>query len=103
MQVLVLSRGYKVQVESNRVAIRGVETRGESVNTTIPTQLNPRQHEPLDGRIGSIHNSQWSSLAELYGGSQFLGNSTLVGATSYAQSVEVAPYMGKNQFFNMCL
>ena len=44
------------------VTIR-VENGEESGDTIQPTQPNPRQGEPLDGRIGSAHNPQWSSLA----------------------------------------
>ena len=38
------------------VTIR-VENGGESGNTTHPTQLNLRQREPFDGKMGSIHGS----------------------------------------------
>ena len=40
-----------------------VENEGESGDTTHTTLLNPKQREPLDGRMGSIHGSQWGSLA----------------------------------------
>ena len=52
---------YKLR-EQRAVTI-GVENGGENGTTAHRTQLNPRQHEPLDGRMGSIHGSQWSSLA----------------------------------------
>ena len=36
---------------------KGVENERESGDTTHYTQLNPRRCEPLDGGMGSIHNS----------------------------------------------
>lgn len=38
---------------------------GESEDTTQLTQLNPRQSEPLNEMMGSIHILQQSSLATL--------------------------------------
>ena len=51
------------RAKSKRVATIGAENGGESGKTTHPTQLNPRWPEPLDARMSSIHEAQWSSLA----------------------------------------
>ena len=53
----------RYNLREQEVATKGVENGGESDDTTHPTQLNPRECEPLDGRMGSIHDSQWSSLS----------------------------------------
>lgn len=45
-----------------KVATRGWKMEEKVARPPHPTQLNPRQHEPLDGRMGVIHGSQWSSL-----------------------------------------
>ena len=49
-----------MNIEATRYNMReqGVENGGEGDDTTQPTQLNHRQCEPLDGRMGSIHGSQ---------------------------------------------
>ena len=81
---------------------------GESGDTTHPTHLNPRRCEPLDGRLGFIHNPQWSSPATPNIGAMkrvpvfrrlHSTHVELIGATSYLQRVEVAPYKAKIEFF----
>jgi hypothetical protein len=62
------------------MATKGVENRGESGDTTHPTQPNSRGCEPLDGRQApsTAHNGpHWLLLImKLTSGSQFLGDST---------------------------
>jgi hypothetical protein len=49
---------YKLrEQEGDALAIIWVENGGEGGNTMHPTQPNPRQHEPLDGKVGFIHGS----------------------------------------------
>jgi hypothetical protein len=36
------------------VATKRVKNEEESIDTAHPTQLNPRQHEPLGGRMSSF-------------------------------------------------
>ena len=93
--------------ESKRMETSGVENGGESGNTTHPTQLILGQCEPLDGRMGFIHGAHWSLVSPpnneaWWGGSIFRRlhstHANLVGATSYPERLEVAPYKTKVQF-----
>jgi hypothetical protein len=88
---------------------QGDGVRGESSDTT---SLNPRPREPLNVRMGSIHNSRWSPLATPNNEASWhvaifrqlhVTHVKLVGATSYPQRMKVAPYHAKYLVFLTCV
>jgi hypothetical protein len=78
--------------DGGSLATMGVENEGESGDTTHPTQLNPRRHEPL----------------ELQGGSHFQATPLHPCEVSWCHllptKIEGGTLQGKNsKFQNMCV